>query len=867
MAVLRQELTRTTFQDRQIKLMTDISGDIRKLDKDVSKGFLDLKHYVDTINGSIQGLYYSFVRYFETGTAAFVSDLEDAMDDLRDGIDEDTRERERDSEGVHQRQADRYQNYINQQNKTLADRLGTIAHGIMNILNIFNLSLDQFMSKADTLSDLVNTAVRNTGLSRDAINGLQETVWSTVGEMNERTNNLYSPMESMELMVGMINQTGIKNLEFYEEYAEIFLETQKTMNINLGSLAEFSDKFYRKYNFSSATMEELTENIRKNTAGTSVSEDKMMSFMQEIDSDLMSYAIRMGGNTEANYSQLQENVTGVYSWLNSQGYDSDYLFKLITGAASGGATSSEYETLAKLGIRTSPDQLMNQLMKDPASLMTNLINRLATSNFATRFGSNGRFMASQYGIDYDTAMLAAYRGGINRSSYDEFMRNRQASTDPEAQIWLSATDRTANASEMIVDDLKNMQEKFGIRLSEISSIIGVIKDVIVGVFGASVTTKLWDFFTRGLGAGAGSFGITGALGIGAAAIGIAAIVSGIYEGVKVIAGIDNLGKETFTVDPNVDLSKPIYITSEGFTNDSSAPTLSGKAYQTMQADTLESHTGVRTHRPGDDFWTDAGNVGLNTLRAFTGTGYWKENASWDDYIPIWGGIKNLVAHMSGESKVYSHENSSQINSTMSSINQYMSKEGVTLFKVLWALLSQNGGEALKFSTPLYDNINKYGDMVMKGHVPISIDDKGKVLQHVSVDGTGGYADYIRMYQEGNIPLYKQGTPYIPDDQVALLHQGEAVIPAQENPFNKYNNSRNNTLQVLTESTQRIEKTTGSEISKIADYLRSILAFLEYWKDDNNSRDDLNGVLETARNMSLKLQFVTGDSVDFAEGVG
>ena len=32
--------------------------------------------------------------------------------------------------------------------------------------------------------------------------------------------------------------------------------------------------------------------------------------------------------------------------------------------------------------------------------------------------------------------------------------------------------------------------------------------------------------------------------------------------------------------------------------------------------------------------------------------------------------------------------------------------------------------------------------------------------------------------------YKVGTPWIPNDQIALLHKGEAVVPKDQNPYNK-----------------------------------------------------------------------------------
>ena len=39
-----------------------------------------------------------------------------------------------------------------------------------------------------------------------------------------------------------------------------------------------------------------------------------------------------------------------------------------------------------------------------------------------------------------------------------------------------------------------------------------------------------------------------------------------------------------------------------------------------------------------------------------------------------------------------------------------------------------------------------------------------------------------------LSTYAQGTPWVPDTQVALLHPGEAVVPAEYNPFNSMNNT-------------------------------------------------------------------------------
>jgi phage-related minor tail protein len=42
--------------------------------------------------------------------------------------------------------------------------------------------------------------------------------------------------------------------------------------------------------------------------------------------------------------------------------------------------------------------------------------------------------------------------------------------------------------------------------------------------------------------------------------------------------------------------------------------------------------------------------------------------------------------------------------------------------------------------------------------------------------------------------YAVGTPFVPNDQIALIHKGEAIIPAQYNPWNPTNQNKNSKLE-------------------------------------------------------------------------
>lgn len=43
----------------------------------------------------------------------------------------------------------------------------------------------------------------------------------------------------------------------------------------------------------------------------------------------------------------------------------------------------------------------------------------------------------------------------------------------------------------------------------------------------------------------------------------------------------------------------------------------------------------------------------------------------------------------------------------------------------------------------------------------------------------------------SVPQYAVGTPFVPNDQLALIHKGEAIIPAQYNPYNNSSNTNMN----------------------------------------------------------------------------
>ena len=356
MAVLKQDLLRSTFQERQITLLTQLSKDISKSANTLSttQTFISGR-MLSSIDEMFSELARSINSTYMTGTSSYVRglrNLESAIDksgrrtsrEFTEALEEDAERRKADAEKYKEALKER-EDHTKETVDQMTTMISRIFTGIDRTAKIFGLSWSDYTTGAAKFSELTNTLVINTNATRSNAEALRDSIIGSVDSLNKRYDNIYNAQDSYATIVTIANQTGIKQLEFYEEYGEMFLQTQKTMNMNLATLAEFSDKFYRRYNFSSSTMQELTESIRVNTAGSSVSEDEMLAFMQTMDPDLWAYSIRMGGNAEANYAQLQNNMTGIYSWLDTQGYDANQLLSMITSAVSGGVClqmSTEY---------------------------------------------------------------------------------------------------------------------------------------------------------------------------------------------------------------------------------------------------------------------------------------------------------------------------------------------------------------------------------------------------------------------------------------------------------------------------------------------------------------------------------------------
>lgn len=824
MAVLRQDLLRSTFQERQIELLSSIEKSTKSLpdnlpallEKNTNRTINAFDDMIGRFSKSLESIVRTGFQNYATGTGRVIAD---SLREESENIREDQR-----------KEADRQRREQDAYRGELFSQVTKIGSSLLRVANRFGISVDKAISESARYSDLQNIFVRNTNTTRDLAVGFRKDIMSAVESLNERSNGLYNGLESFELLVGLINTTSIKNTEFYEEYGEIFLETQKTMNLNLGTLAEFSDKFYRKYNFSSATMEQLTTSIRENTAGTSVSEDAMMNFMKTIDADVMymadGMARRSGGNSEEYYSKIMDNMTSMYSWLHSEGYDPEYLINLITSSQTG--DQSAKTTLGNLGINASDSSVAQRLYSDPVGFMVDLTTRISNLSSKDNTGTYGRTYASMTGMDFETLMLSRMNGPLTRQSYEDFMARQSSiiSDNPEDEIFMSNEERIANKVSTIYDDVSDISESLGFNLETIIGLLRDISGLVISVKGlksilglgqgGALLSSLLKGSTTLLGGTGGLLAAAGPIALGIAAVGLSVnTISKWYdqkeaerkrtEGITTAVANEGLNGNYLVYNADGTLSA---VDSWGATRQST-PNLESYAIDTAKSNASLVNKGTSAVLGLTGMDTD--QIALSRDRSYEGNKYYlaayntavklnKEKG--DDYALRW-----LEAYR---------------------------KKGLMTEPWQWEWListDSNGGNYYPEALRLFREENKllYPE---KGFLGLSTHEKV-------------------------VPAYRMGTNYVNGDQLALVHEGEAIIPAQYNPFSKNGGSTDylSRISKFNDESLRLEETYLPYLRNLSETLTQIKDFLKFWRTDNLDRESIKSVTESARRSNSALSMV------------
>jgi hypothetical protein len=336
--VLKQDKLTSTFQERQIRLIESINKSTGKLNETATdtRDFLKSK-LLHTLDDMFESLSRSLVVGFNTGASTYAKVFTTIKEQGRQAAQtqREAAKEQQDAQKELQEAEERARQAELAEQKALH---GEIVRKWEDFAAGLGASFDIFERSSRSLIESTNAMVVNTGSTRQAAVSLRKDVVNDVNDLNKQYKGLFNAPDAVELMTTIINQTGIKDLGFYKDYDKMFLRAQLSMNMNLASLAQFADKFYRSYKFSAANMEALTEGIRKNTAGTSVDENELLSFMKDMDPYLRQQAKSeelLGGRSyQEGYTARSNKIESVYTWLDDQGLDPEYIFDILKKATA-----------------------------------------------------------------------------------------------------------------------------------------------------------------------------------------------------------------------------------------------------------------------------------------------------------------------------------------------------------------------------------------------------------------------------------------------------------------------------------------------------------------------------------------------------
>ena len=112
---------------------------------------------------------------------------------------------------------------------------------------------------------------------------------------------------------------------------------------------------------------------------------------------------------------------------------------------------------------------------------------------------------------------------------------------------------------------------------------------------------------------------------------------------------------------------------------------------------------------------------------------------------------------------------------------------------------------------------------------------------------GFYSAYMREFGDSiselrntfAVPEYATGSNYIRSNRLALIHEGEAIVPKKYNP-----QANMNELEMLrryyNESNSSSDSDLASNMREFKEILAEIRSFLAYWREDNIQRDMARG---------------------------
>lgn len=516
MAVFKQELNWSTYQNNQLKVLESIE---KSLNTSLQIG----QHLANTMNKVEYAI--TSIAYASEASAknlsAMTKELIGSAVEFNGRMDQASKAT---SEFKIQlvetsNKTKEFQQNIQDAGATFTSVVRTIGSRLYNHLG----SLDGIGRDIDRFSEASNQMIRLSGMNGNLVQGFRAEIRSIVSELNGATGNLYSQQDAYEKVIS-ISQGVTSNLDAMEEMARPLLLSYETLDVNVNTVADLFNRFYTRYTFSSENMEESLNEIRGNTAGNSANAEATLENIRTLESWINNYA----GNDNELRTELLEKVSHYTSWIESMNMDSSAFTNYLKSASYGDWSDNPelINILSRSGISATQatDMARSGMYEE---LTQSIMNGIY--DIMSQFDTNGDLTIGEseayalgkaldnYGIDRSLAMeVWNTRNSNGYSSFEEFMSNQSNNPATMEELaedkYVSMEDKVTNEwLEKIYSVAATIQEKVGIGFSDIALIAAMTRGILWGRGGGSSAAGASSLLGSFSGGGRATTGALGAL--------------------------------------------------------------------------------------------------------------------------------------------------------------------------------------------------------------------------------------------------------------------------------------------------------------------------------------------------------------------
>lgn len=855
MAVFKQEMNWSTYQEKQLKVLQSLEASFTKSLRTSALIGDSLTSISKAVNVIANNIVNNFSQKTQAagniiiGAANHINDayrnqaviLDQHGEILKDINEELDKEREAREKAAKEEEKERQER----------------SQAIDSVINDLTASMSKLGRAVDNISTITNSIMQFTGVSYGEMQSFRADVSHDIlVGLNRDTGNKFSNQQILSTMAAVSN-AGIGNMDTLKELTRPIMLASESMDVNIGGLSKLLGRWHTRYSFNSAAMEEVVNDIRSSTAGNQATAEATLANITTLG-DIIEFA---SGGDEDKMLGMTEAVADLTAYAESMGMDSSVYTQYLKDISLGEAHTDPYlaTILNRAGYDTKSAQDMFlsgeegakqigiALMEAEKSLMQELVANGGVdllSQVATSYGTNADHLLQNY-----NALTSA-----NAVSFDEFLANLDTTTAAEAvdQQYVSFQDKVKNNLSRVTTTLASIQESLGFGLSDIAVGIIALQGIGGKLGGLSGIKGLLSKIGSALGVGGaaagggsaggalagaaaavgGTGGLIAIVGAAAAAIGtIVLIAKGISSSLETVAELEQktydktFGSKSFVSDLDVG-EKIVYerkVTADGI-EQYTQKSVSMEEYNSNKDmyDALEKdYLNASLYKEGNDKdmtkfekWWDK-----NTRNSF---GTYLVNA-------IKYGSDNTLEAMRANP-----------NEGMISIGYRLSKQETLSRQKDFEQMIMNDPalletyKAYNFAGVSVDNSEEHDQLIED---IINKDLANKLLNEKLVYIKGKWYPTSEM-DEFSAQGYEVGTNYISHNQLAYLHEGEAVVPKRYNPMANITE-----LEMLREKVKETTRSSSNEQNRITETtlktLIEIKEFLAEWQESNDRREDIN----------------------------